>query len=97
MMDIIVPLRGIVQRLAVRAAGEPSRLVIKILQDQVHVPVPGLGVDAFGQFVQHMLRAVVDDGVDSVKPQPVQMELLDPIEGILDNELAYRLRACRRN
>ena len=92
MMDIIVPLRGIVQRLAVRAAGEPSRLVIKILQDQVHAPVPNLGVDAFGQFVQHMLRAVVDDGVDSVKPQPVQVELLDPIEGILDNELAYRLR-----
>ena len=90
-MDIVVPLRRIVQRLAVRAAGEPSGLVLLILQDQMHVAVRGLGAHAFGKFVQHMLRAVVDDRMHGVEPQPVQMELLDPVERVLDDELAHRL------
>ncbi len=54
-MDIVVPLRRIVQRLAVRAASEPSGLVLLVLQDQMHGPVRGRGAHAFGQFVQHML------------------------------------------
>ena len=92
MMDIVVPLRRIVKRLAVGATGEPSGLVLLILQDKMHMAVARLGAHAFGQLIQHMLRAVVDDRMHGVEPQPVQMELLDPIERVLDDELAHRLR-----
>ncbi len=57
----------------------------------MHMAVSSLGAHAFSQFVQNMLRAVVEDRMHGVEPQAVQIELLDPVERVLDDELAHRL------
>ena len=38
----------------------------------------------------NMLRRVVDDGLNGVEPQSVDMELVDPIAGVADKEIADR-------
>ena len=39
-----------------------------------------------------MFLAVVVDGVDGIEPQTVELEFSDPIDGVLDHELANRSR-----
>jgi hypothetical protein len=41
-----------------------------------------------------VLRAVVDDRMDGVESKTVEMKLLDPIQGVMDDEIAHR-RAVR--
>src|SRR5258708_19311257 len=45
-----------------------------------------------GDLAQDVALAVVADGVDGVEAQPVEMKLLEPVERILDVEIAHRPR-----
>ena len=48
------------------------------------------GAHPLGEFPQQVSRAVVEDRVDRVEPQPIEMELLEPIQRIVDEEVADR-------
>ena len=54
------------------------------------VPVGRRRAHPLGQLLQQMLRAVVEDGMHRVQPQAVEVELLDPVEGVVDDEFAHR-------
>ena len=49
-----------------------------------------MAVHPLRQLFQDMAVAVVDDGMDGVQPQAVEVELLQPIERVVDEEVAYR-------
>ncbi len=46
-----------------------------------------------GQLVQQVLGAVVQDRMHRIEPQAVEVEFLDPVERVVNEELAHR-RAC---
>ena len=54
------------------------------------VPVRCGRAHALGELLQQMRRAVVQDRVHGVQPQAVEVELLDPVERVVDEELADR-------
>src|SRR5437762_11879273 len=37
-----------------------------------------------------MLRAVVEDSMNRIEPQAIEMELLNPVESVMDDKLAHR-------
>src|SRR5208283_4362883 len=90
MMDVVVPLRRIVKRFAI-LPNEPAGLVVLVLEQQVDRPLEARP-DAFGELVVDIGPRVVLDGVDGVEPQPVEMELVEPVFGVLDDEVAHRTR-----
>ncbi len=48
--------------------------------------------NAHGEFVKQIWPRIVLDGVDGVESKPVEMKLLNPIFGVLDEEVAHRPR-----
>ena len=54
------------------------------------MPVGRSGAHPLGKLLQQVLRAVVEDGMHRVQPQAVEVELLDPVEGVVDHEFAHR-------
>jgi hypothetical protein len=84
-VEIIVPLGGAGPRRS-QAAG----LVAVVLQHQVDLPPPPRPVaHRRRQFLQEVRPAVVQDGVDRVQAQTVQMELLQPVERVVDEEVPH--------
>jgi hypothetical protein len=92
-VHVVVPLRCVPSGPPVLAAHQPVRLVLFVLQHQVDGAVRRRGAHALGQFLQQVLRPVVEDGVHRVQPQPVEVELLYPVEGIVDEVPADRPHA----
>jgi hypothetical protein len=90
-VPVVVPLRG-----RVRGAGaiEEMRRVAVVLEHEVDVAVVararGDGARDLGHDVR---RGIVGDGVDRIHAQPVEVELLDPVERVVDEEGAHVLRA----
>ena len=85
MVDVVVPLRVVVDRPPARVALEQVRLVAVVLEHQMDVPLgrdraPDRGRD----LLQDVLLAAVDDRVDGVEAQAVEAELLEPVERVVD-------------
>ena len=89
-VDVVVPLCGVPARLAVFAADQAPRLVLFILQNKMDMPAGCCHAYPLGKFLQQVLRAVVEDGVHRIQPQAVEVELRDPVEGVVDHEFAHR-------
>ncbi len=49
--------------------------------------------DPFGELVEQMLCAVVFDLMDGIEAEPIHVELLDPVESIVNGELAHHFAA----
>ena len=58
-----------------------------IFEDQVHLPVPRF--DPVFQFVEQVPWAFIDDLVGSIKPKPVDLELLNPVKGVLNDKFPH--------
>ena len=54
------------------------------------MPVGRRRAHPLSELLQQVLRAVVDDRMHRVQPQAVKVELLDPVEGVVDREFARR-------
>src|SRR5262245_59670640 len=89
MVEIIVPLSIIAVHSTIRALQIP-RLVAIVLQDQVDFAIGDVMADRLGDFADYIRLALVEYRVDGVQPQPIEMELNQPIEGVIDEKIAYR-------
>src|SRR5690349_13039473 len=54
----------------------------------MYVPFAGGGANALGDFLENVFRAGVENGVYRVQPQAVETELLDPIQRVVNHEIA---------
>ena len=89
-MDVVVPLRRVALGLAPVRPQEPARGILLVLEDEVERPVQRGVAGPDGEFVEDVGLGLVDDGVDRVEPQPVEVELLDPVERVVDGEVTHR-------
>jgi hypothetical protein len=64
--------------------------VAVVLGDQVHGPPRERFADPGGQLGEDVAAALVVDGVGGVQAHPVEVVLVQPVEGVLDEEVAYR-------
>ena len=89
-MNVVIPLRGVELSLAA-AARQAARIVALVLKQQVDGPVKARSKPC-REFVEQVGPRIVLDRVDGVEAQSVEMEFLDPIFGVLDEEVAHRAR-----
>ena len=89
MVKVVVPLCLVLCSLSLR---QPSRVVVVVLQGKVNDTARRRGTQAAREFVQDVLGAVVEYGLHRVQPEPIHMELLDPVDGVLDEEFPHGLR-----
>jgi hypothetical protein len=77
---VVVPLR-------VEMRFQQARAVVLVFQHQMHVPaVLHFGADMIGQFAQ---PRVVVDSVHRVETQPVETIFVDPVDGVIREEVAH--------
>ncbi len=89
-MEVVVPLRVGDARRAGIVAHEQRRAVRVVLENDVDLAFPPRAVAQRRADLAHDVdRRVVVDGVDRVHAQPVGMELLDPVERVVDEEIAH--------
>src|ERR1700722_20293038 len=89
-MDVVIPLRGVMIDLvpiACQAAGN----IVLVFQDKMDGPGESRA-KAGGEFVEQIGPRIILDGVDGVQAKAVKMKLLDPIFGVLDEKVAHRPR-----
>ena len=67
MVDVVVPLGVVADRLSVAVARQPVRLVLLVFEDEVDVAIGKRLADALGELVEEVLRAVVENGVDGIE------------------------------
>ena len=85
-MQIVIPLRRIIAR-------EPPRLVAVVFEDQMNGAARDMPANRLRQFGQDIGRALIENGVHGVKTQPVEVKFLEPVEGVVHDEIAHRRRA----
>ena len=90
MMNVVVPLRGVANGFGAFPA-QPFGLVLFVLDEEVDRAIEAR-TDAFGDLVEDVGTAVVLDRMHRVEAQPVEVELVDPVFGVLDDEIADRAR-----
>ncbi len=92
-VHVVVPL-GLVEGPPARRALEVAGLVGAVLQDEVHRALAAGPVGhRAAELHQEMRGGVVHDRVDRVEAQAVQVELLEPVERVVDHEGADDLGA----
>ena len=89
-MNVVIPLRGVELSLAA-AARQTARVVALVLKQQVDGPAKARSKPC-REFVEQIGPRIVLDRVDGVEAQSVEMKFLDPIFGVLDEEVAHRAR-----
>ena len=57
------------------------------------VITPRAGVQGLRNLGHDVRRRIVTDGMDRIEPQPVETVLLDPVERVVNEEIAHRARA----
>jgi hypothetical protein len=73
------------------AAIQDVRVVALVLEDHVHVPLaPGAVGDRLRDLAHDVRLAVVGDGVHGIQAQAVEVEFLDPVERVVNEEVAHR-------
>ena len=87
-VDVVVPLRGVEIGL-VAVARQAARIVALVLQEQMDGPREPRAKPR-GEFVEQIWPPIILDSVDGVEAKPVEMKFLDPIFGVLGEEVADR-------
>ena len=90
MVHVVVPLRRVQARRAALVARQPACLVGAVLKDEMHVAAGQGGAHALGDLGDDVRPAVVEDGVHGIEAQAVEVELLEPVERVVDEEVAHR-------
>ena len=91
-MDVVVPLRGVERRLFRAVAREPARRVGLVLENEMDLAAGQRGAGVLGDLGDDGALAVVEDRVHGVEAQAVEVILLEPIERVVDEEVAHRPR-----
>ncbi len=95
-VEVVVPLGGGALRAAVAAAAQVAGAVAVVLEDQVDLALTaGAGLHGGAQGLDDVRARVVADGVDGVQAQAVEVEFLQPVQGVVDEEIAHHLAARR--
>src|SRR4051812_4239605 len=88
MMNVVVPL-GVVPDNAVALPLQITCSIVVIFQDEVNIAItPQFVAHTFCQFNENVGPRVIGDRVYGVKTQAVEVILLQPIKGVVDDELA---------
>ena len=94
-VDVVVPLRIVVDRAPARVALEQVRLILVVLEHQMHVPLGRDGAPDGGRdLLQDVLLAAVDDPVDGIEAQAIEAKLLEPVQHVVNGEIAHRTEPC---
>src|SRR6516162_2776152 len=88
MVKIVVPLCGAAGNAAFRSPQIP-RLIAVVLEDEVDVAIGNTAPDGLDDFADYVGLAAVKNRMDSIKTQPVEMKLLEPIERVLNKKFAH--------
>src|SRR5262245_47879080 len=93
MMEVIIPLRVIVERPSRIAAPEKVRIVRIVLEQKVKLPPLRRchAANRGGELDEEMGRAIIEDGVHRVEAQPVEPIFAKPEERVVNKEVAHRL------
>ena len=94
-VEVVVPQRVEAVAAGRHRADEPHVLRL-VLGDQENRSATGARPRAARDRRQHVLGRVVVDVLRGVQPEPVEVELVDPVAGVRDEELADRPRIPRR-
>src|ERR1035438_8419703 len=90
MMDIVIPLRIVCSRLALRSPSKMACLVALIFYNEVNFPSGPYGAPNGGsQFREDVRRGVVNNGMNRVQSQSVKIVFGKPIQGIVNEEVAH--------
>ena len=92
MMEVVVPLRLVAHLGCAFGRLQPTRLVLVVLKRQVDRPVRHRRAEAPRHLVQDMLRAVIQDRLHGIQPQPIHVELGQPIDRIGHVVFPHRCR-----
>ena len=93
MMHVVVPLRRVLHRLAIGIAREPGRFIVLVLEHQVDLTARHAFAHAVRELGQQVRIAIVSQRVHRVQPQPIEVEVLDPLQRVAHDELAHRTAA----
>ena len=89
-MDVVIPLRGGVERPAGGIAREVVRLVAVVLEHEVHAAVAARSsAQRRCDLADHIGPARVAKGVHRVEPQPVEAIFRRPVERVVHEIIAY--------
>jgi len=88
MMQIVGPLCVVLDRLTLRIALKPAGLVRFVLENKVNVAAGQPCADRLSEFSNEVLLGIVENRMDRVEAQTVEMKLLEPVQGILDEKVA---------
>jgi hypothetical protein len=92
-MGVVVPLRGRDEGRARRVADEVARFVAVVLEHEVHVSLAPRAVAYRAcELGQDPGPRVVGDRVHRVEAQAVEVILLEPVEGVVDEEIPHGAR-----
>ncbi len=91
MMEVVVPLRRVGARLAIRAAAQVARRVVVVLEHEMHRTTEVVRTDVRCECVEEARVRVVGDRVHRVEPQPVEVVFLEPVERVVNEEPAHDL------
>src|SRR3569833_1871579 len=89
-MCVIVPLCREASGLAVGRSLQAARLIFLVLEYQMHRPSSRAITYPFRELIEKMTRTIVHYGMHRIEPQPIKMELANPIHRIFDEEAAHR-------
>ena len=84
MVEIVVPLRLVVDGLPVGIARQPPRIVIVVLERQMDMPTRRGRPHTLGDLIEDVLAGIVEHGLHRIETQAVEVEFLNPVERILD-------------
>src|SRR5882724_11635266 len=89
-MDVIIPLRVIENCAAVAITFQIAGGVVIVLQNSMDLPLASNCLAyGCGQLAENVWSGIVLDGMHGVKTQPIEMELFQPVEGVVNEEVTY--------
>ena len=88
-MNVVIPLRGVALGLAAFVRLKITGLIEVVFQNEVDVAIGLEGTPhRIGQFRENVGGRVVDNGVNRVETQSVEMIFGQPVERIVNEEIA---------
>src|ERR1700674_5903122 len=88
-VEIIIPLR-VVTRAATVCPPQVADLIPVVFEVQMNLAVGDAAPDGSADFADDIGLALIENRVDGIEAQPVEMELLQPIERIVYEKITHR-------
>src|SRR5688572_26869927 len=88
-MNVIGPLRRVKRRLPTGVAAEPTRLICLIFKHQMNVPIRDGFTNSVCQLFDEVRLTVIHYGMNGIEAKTVDMEFLQPIQRIVEEEVAH--------